>query len=268
LTNERSFYAASVVAADAALAGNIAVVTGGGSGIGRAISLLFARNGAAVLVADRDGGAAERTAAEANAADGTAEAIEGDVVADAAMIIEAAVQRFGGLHTCVNNAGVDLPTARGVVETNDADWDLTMSVNVKGVFCMSRAAIPAIQRCGGGTVVNVASVAAIVGVRDEAAYAASKGAVLALTRQMAVDFAPTIRVNALCPGMVEAPTRDRAAAYGPSELARRQAWAMEQPLARYGTHDEIARAAMFLASDASSFITGAAVVVDGGMSIH
>ena len=249
LTNERSLYAASMGVAGAALAGNVAVVTGGGSGIGRAISLLFARNGAAVLVADRDGDAAERTAAEAVAADGLAKAIEGDVVADAALIVAAAVEHFGGLHTCVNNAGVDLPTARSVVDTNDADWDLTMSVNVKGVFCMSRAAIPAIQRCGGGAVVNVASVAAIIGVRDEAAYAASKGAVLALTRQMAVDFAPTIRVNALCPGMVEAPTRDRAAAYGPSELARRRAWAREQPLARYGTHEEIARAALFLASD-------------------
>ena len=254
--------------AGAALVGSVAIVTGGGSGIGRAISLLFARNGAAVLVADRDGDAAERTAVAAVAVDGRAEAIEGDVVADAATLVDAAVQRFGALHICVNNAGVDLPTARSVVETNDADWDLTMAVNVKGVFCMSRAAIPEIQRCGGGTVVNVASVAALIGVRDEAAYAASKGAVLALTRQMAVDFAPTIRVNALCPGMVEAPTRDRAAAYGPSELARRRAWAVEQPLARYGTHDEIARAAMFLASDASSFMTGTALVIDGGLSIH
>jgi NAD(P)-dependent dehydrogenase (short-subunit alcohol dehydrogenase family) len=257
-----------VTDASAALAGRVAVVTGGGSGIGRAISLLFARNGAAVLVADRDGEAAERTADAAVAAEGVAEAIRGDVVADAATIVDAAVERFGALHTCVNNAGVDLPTARSVVETTDADWDLTMSVNVKGVFCMSRAAIPQIQRCGGGTVVNVASVAALVGVRDEAAYAASKGAVLALTRQMAVDFAPTVRVNALCPGMVEAPTRDRAAAYGPSELTKRRAWAIEQPLARYGTHDEIARTALFLASDASSFMTGAALVVDGGMSIH
>jgi NAD(P)-dependent dehydrogenase (short-subunit alcohol dehydrogenase family) len=257
-----------VADAGAALAGIVAIVTGGGSGIGRSISLLFARSGAAVLVADRDGDAAERTAAEAVAADGVAEAIEGDVVADAPTIVDAAVRRFGALHNCVNNAGVDLPSARSVVETNDADWDLTMAVNVKGVFCMSRAAIPEILRCGGGTVVNVASVAALIGVRDEAAYAASKGAVLALTRQMAVDFAPTVRVNALCPGMVEAPTRDRAAAYGPSELSRRQAWAVQQPLARFGTHEEIARAAMFLASDASSFMTGAALVVDGGMSIH
>ena len=254
--------------AGAALVGRVAVVTGGGSGIGRAISLLFARNGAAVLVADRDEAGAERTAAAAVAAEGVAQAIEGDVVRDATSIVTAAVDHFGALHTCVNNAGVDLPTARSVVETTDADWDLTMSVNVKGVFAMSRAAIPAIQRSGGGTVVNIASVAALIGVRDEAAYAASKGAVVALTRQMAVDFAPGIRVNALCPGMIEVPMRDRAAAYGPSELARRGVWAGEQPLARYGTHEEVAKAALFLASDDSSFITGAAVVIDGGMSIH
>ncbi len=250
------------------LTGRIALVTGGGSGIGRAVSLLFASHGAAVLVADRDGDAADRTAAEVVAGEGSALAVHGDVVADAAAIVAATVEHFGGLHICVNNAGVDLPTARGILETSDADWDRTMAVNVTGVFRVSREAVPAIKRCGGGAIVNVSSVAAFVGVRDEAAYAASKGAVVALTRQMAVDFAPEIRVNALCPGMVEAPTRDRAAVYGPAELVRREAWAKEQPLGRYGTHDEMAKAALFLASDASSFMTGAALIIDGGMSIR
>ena len=189
-------------------------------------------------------------------------------MADAPSVVSAAVERFGGLHICMNNAGVDLPTARSILDTSDADWDLTMAVNVTGVFRVSRAAVPAIRSSGGGSIVNVASVAAFVGVRDEAAYAASKGAVVALTRQMAVDFAPDIRVNALCPGMVEAPTRDRAAAYGSAELARRESWAKEQPLARYGTHEEMAEVALFLASASSSFMTGAAVIVDGGMSIR
>jgi NAD(P)-dependent dehydrogenase (short-subunit alcohol dehydrogenase family) len=250
------------------LAGRVALVTGGGSGIGRAISLLFAGHGATVVVVDRDEDAAQRTVADVLAGDGVAVAVHGDVVADSTAIVAAAIAELAGLHILVNNAGVDLPTARSVLDTSDADWDLTLAVNVTGIVRMSREAIPAIRASGGGTIVNVASVAAFVGVRDEAAYAASKGAVVSLTRQMAVDFAPEIRVNALCPGMVEAPTRDRAAAYGPAELARREAWAREQPLARYGTHDEIAQAALFLASDASSFVTGAALVVDGGMSIR
>jgi NAD(P)-dependent dehydrogenase (short-subunit alcohol dehydrogenase family) len=251
-----------------ALDGRTALVTGGGSGIGRAISLRFAREGASVVVADRDGESARRTAAAIVGAGGAALAVEGDVLADAAALVAVAVDHFGALHTCVNNAGVDLPTARSILDTSDADWDLTMAVNVTGVFRVSRAAVPAIRQAGGGTIVNVASVAAFVGVSDEAAYAASKGAVVALTRQMAVDLAPEIRVNALCPGMVEAPTRDRAAAYGPAELSRREAWARDQPLARYGTHEEMAKAALFLASDESSFMTGAAMIVDGGMSIR
>ena len=268
MTSERPSPTASMGDSGVGVTGSVALVTGGGSGIGRAIALLFARNGAAVVIADRDGAAAERTATDARAAAGSAHAVAGDVVSDAASFVAAAVENFGGLHICVNNAGVDLPTARSVVDTSDADWQLTMAVNVTGVFCVSRAAIPEMQRCGGGTIVNVASVAALIGVPNEAAYAASKGAVVALTRQMAVDFAPSIRVNALCPGMVEAPTRDRAATSGPAELARRQAWANDQPLARYGTHEEMARVALFLAGTDSAFMTGAAVVVDGGMSIR
>jgi NAD(P)-dependent dehydrogenase (short-subunit alcohol dehydrogenase family) len=244
------------------------LVTGGGSGIGRAICARFADEGASVLVADRDGDSASRTASELTAAGAEATAVQGDVVLEAAPVVEAAVERFGALHICVNNAGVDLPTARSILDTSDEDWDLTLAVNVTGVFRVSRAAVPLIRRSGGGAIVNVASVAAFVGVRDEAAYAASKGAVVALTRQMAVDFAPDIRVNALCPGMVEAPTRDRAAAYGPAELARREEWAKEQPLRRYGTHAEMAKAALFLAGDESSFMTGAALIVDGGMSVR
>jgi NAD(P)-dependent dehydrogenase (short-subunit alcohol dehydrogenase family) len=220
------------------------------------------------MVADRDGASADRTAGELVATGGAASAVQGDVVHDAATVVAAAVERFGGLHICVNNAGVDLPTARSVLDTTDEDWDLTLAVNVTGVFRVSRAAVPAIRRAGGGTIVNVASVAAFIGVPDEAAYAASKGALVALTRQMAVDLAPGIRVNALCPGMVEVPARDRAAAYGPAELARREGWAKEQPLARYGTHEEMAKAALYLAGDESSFMTGAALIVDGGMSIR
>jgi len=250
------------------LAGRVALVTGGGSGIGRAISGLFADRGAAMVIADRDGEAASSTAAEVRSRGGSATAVQADVLADAGAMVAAAVDGFGALHVCVNNAGVDLPTARGVLETSDADWDTILAVNVTGVFRVSRAAIPAIRASGGGTIVNVASVAAFIGVAAEAAYAASKGAVVSLTRQMAVDLAPEIRVNALCPGMVEAPTRDRAAVYGPPELARRESWAREQPMARYGSHAEMARAALFLASDDSSFMTGAALVVDGGMSIR
>jgi len=252
------------------LAGRVALVTGGGSGIGRATAHCLAREGASVVVADRDSEAAATVCSEIAAAGGQAAAAAGDVssAADAAAMVATASDGFGALHIVVNSAGVDLPSARSVTETTDADWDLTLAVNLSGVFRVCREALPAIAAAGGGAVVNVSSVAALIAVPAEAAYAASKGAVLALSRQMALDYAPGIRVNALCPGMVERPMRDRAAAYDAVALERRERWAQAQPLGRYGTHEEMAKVALFLVSDDSAFMTGAALVFDGGMSIH
>ena len=175
------------------LGGKIALVTGGGSGIGRATCLCFGSEGAAVIVVDRDRASAIDTVALIEAGGGRAFALGADVVSDATTIVDTALEQFGGLHICMNNAGIDLPSAKGVVETTDADLDRILAVNVVGLFRVSRAAIPAIRASGGGTIINVGSTAAEVGVRDEAAYAASKGAVVSLTRQMATDYAPEIR---------------------------------------------------------------------------
>jgi NAD(P)-dependent dehydrogenase (short-subunit alcohol dehydrogenase family) len=245
------------------LAGRVALVTGAGSGIGRATARALAAEGARVVVADVDGDAARAVAAEL----ADAVAVAGDVAADAdaRALAGAARDRYGALHVLVNNAGVDLPGARSVTETSEADWQRTFSVNVTGVFLVSRAALPLMLASGGGSVVNVASVAGLVGVPAEAAYGASKGAVIALSRQMAVDYAPAVRVNAVCPGMVERPTRDRAAALDQAGLDRRAAWAAAQPLGRAATHEEVAAAILFLAGDGAAFVTGTALVVDGGM---
>lgn len=219
------------------------------------------------MVADRVAADVSAVADEIAEGGGSAAAVTADVTsdADARCMVKVAQDRFGALHICFNNAGIDLPHARSVTETTEEDWRRIFDVNVLGVFLVARAALPAILEAGGGTVVNTASVAGLAGMRGEAAYGASKGAVIALTRQMAVDYAPDVRVNALCPGMVERATRDRRATLDRAALARRADWAAAAPLARYGSYDEMARAALWLASDESSFVTGTALVVDGGM---
>lgn len=248
-----------------ALIGKRALITGAASGIGRACAELFAREGAAVLLADLDTERGRRVAEVIHAQGGKAEFVPCDVTrsADCTRAVQHAIEAFGGLEVLVNAAGIVV--RRSVVDLDEADWDRVMAVNAKSVFLMCKAAIPALRAAGGGSIINLGSGWALVGGPRAAAYCASKGAVVQLTRAMAIDFGPDrIRVNCLCPGDTDTPMlRDEARQLSQDE-AGFLAQAARRPLGRIGTPQEIAQAALFLASDASSYMTGAALVVDGG----
>jgi NAD(P)-dependent dehydrogenase (short-subunit alcohol dehydrogenase family) len=249
-----------------ALKGKRALVTGGASGIGRAIALLFAQEGAAVVVADLDATHGQAVADEIKVQGGQALFVACDVTkaVDCEQAVRQAAEAFGGLDVVVNNAGTTV--RRSVVDLEEADWDRVMAVNAKSVYLVSKAAIPVMQRAGrGGSIVNVSSGWGLVGGANAAVYCASKGAVVLLTKAMALDFAAdNIRVNCLAPGDTDTPMlRDEASQLGQPE-AGFMADAASRPLGRVGTPEEIAQAALFLASDAASFVTGAVLVVDGG----
>ena len=246
------------------LEGKIALVTGAASGIGRAIALRFAAEGAATLFADREESAGAAAAEEAVRLGGRARFVRADVsrAADCERAVEAAVAAFGALHILVNCAGVIRRAT--VTELSEADWDLVMDVNAKSVFLMSRAAIPHLAAAR-GSIVNIASGWGLAAGSHAAAYCASKAAVVMLTKAMALDHgAEGIRVNCICPGDTDTPMlRQEAHQLGQQE-AEFLAEAARRPLGRIGRPEEIADAAVFLASDAASFITGTALVVDGG----
>jgi NAD(P)-dependent dehydrogenase (short-subunit alcohol dehydrogenase family) len=245
----------------------VCVVTGGGSGIGAATCALFAREGAKLVVADLNLEAAQAVADAANAAGGTAVATAVDVSDSAAArkMIDFALAEFGRLDVLVNNAGFGF--AGSVVDTDEADWDRLMSVNLKGVFLGCKHAIPVMQRQGGGAIVNTASVVANVGVRDRAAYCASKGGVAALTRAMALDHVDAgIRVNAVAPGTIDSPYFDRMLAKVDDPAAFKKGITERQAMGRLGKPEEIAGAILYLASDEASFVTGSLLTVDGGMT--
>jgi NAD(P)-dependent dehydrogenase (short-subunit alcohol dehydrogenase family) len=247
----------------------VAVVTGAGSGIGRAAALLLAAEGAAVGVLDLRAEAAAETVASIIDSGGRAIALAANV-ADAAEVeaaIAKVVAEFGGLHALYNNAGCD--STGSVADATDADWERAMSVNAKGTFVCSRAAVPHLEASGGGAIVNQGSVAALVGVPNFAAYCAAKGAVVALTRSMAIDLAPRkIRVNVICPGTVFTPLMEpMLRARGDGDLDAGLAKTLvKYPIGRLGTPEEIARVAAFLASDDSSFLTGSVIAAEGGMT--
>lgn len=246
------------------LANKIAIITGGGSGIGHQACKLFAREGATVLVADRDLDAATRVADEVKDAGGRALAHQVDVSkeADIEAMVARAVSEFGRLDILVNNAGYGI--AGTVVSTSEADWNALMSVNVNGVFLGCKHAIPVMAKQGGGAIVNTASAAANIGIHDRAAYVASKGAVAALTRAMAIDHVDQgIRINAVAPGTIESPYFTKILS-GPNGEELRRGLEERQAMERLGQPVEIAQAMLWLASDDASFCTGSVMVVDGG----
>lgn len=251
------------------LDGKVALISGAGSGIGRAAARLFADEGAAVAVLDVRRGAAEDTVTAIRSGGGRATALSADVaVADEVQAaVNAAVSTLGSLDVVYNNAGVD--SHGSIADTREDEWDRTFAVNVKGTYLLSRASIPHLIRAGGGSIVNQGSVAALVAVANFAAYCAAKGAVVALTRSMAIDLAQHhIRVNAVCPGTVHtALIEPLLRARGNGDLAAGLAKTVSKyPIGRLGTPEEIARVALFLASDDASFLTGSTVTADGGMT--
>jgi NAD(P)-dependent dehydrogenase (short-subunit alcohol dehydrogenase family) len=250
------------------LAGKVALITGAGAGIGRASVLLFAREGAKVAAVDRDATTGEETVALARAAGGEAIFLRADAASadEVSAAIEACVARLGGLDILFNNAGI---VPGGTVEqTDEAAWDEAMRVNVKSVYLGCRYAIPRMRQRGGGVIINTASVAGLVGVKDRAAYSASKMAVVGLTRSIAIDHvAEKIRANCICPGTVDTPSlQGRLHATGDYEAAK-TAFIARQPMGRLGTAEEIAALALYLAADESAYMTGSAVVIDGGLSL-
>lgn len=249
------------------LKGKVCIITGGGSGIGRAAALLFAEEGGAVVVADKRKAAAEAVAAECGNKGAKAIAVEADVSksADAKRMIDATVKAFGRVDVLVNNAGYGIPG--NVVETGEQAWDDLMAVNVRGVFLASKYAIPVMKAQGGGVIVNTASAVASMGIRNRAAYVASKGAVAALTRAMAVDHVGDgIRCNAVAPGTIDTPYFSEVLKDNANPADARKALEARQLLNRLGTPEEVAVAILFLASDESRFATGSILAIDGGMT--
>lgn len=247
------------------LVGKRALITGGASGIGRATALLFAREGAALSVVDLDETGGQTVAQMIVDDGGQAIFMRCDVsrAADCQRAVQQTVSELGGLDILFNNAGIIRRAT--VLGTTEAEWDRVMAVNVKSIFLLSKYAIPVMEQVGGGAIINTASAWGLVGGRKAAAYCASKGAVVLLTKAMALDHGErNIRVNCICPGDTDTPMlRDEAEQLGePTEgfLAE----AAQRPLKRIGRPEEIAQAALYLASDASSFVTGTALVVDGG----
>jgi NAD(P)-dependent dehydrogenase (short-subunit alcohol dehydrogenase family) len=248
------------------LANKVALITGGGSGIGKASCLLFAREGARVVVVDLKRETAEATAQEIGKAGGQARAFAADVskAKDAEGMIQFSEKSFGRLDVVFNNAGVFHPKDDSVTNTPEDIWDMVIDINLKGVFFGCQYAIPALLRAGGGSIINTASFVAIMGAAaPQIAYTASKGGVLAMTREIAVEFArKNIRANALCPGPVETPLLAELL----SDPARRQRRLVHIPMGRFARPDEIANAALFLASDESSYVNGSTFLVDGGIT--
>jgi NAD(P)-dependent dehydrogenase (short-subunit alcohol dehydrogenase family) len=242
------------------LDGKVAFVTGAGSGIGRAIATALHAEGAAVVIADVSGN--EKALADELGARTVAVTADVTVGSDVAAAVDAAREAFGGLHVMVNNAGIDGAMAP-IVDCSEENFDRVVAVNLKGVFLGMKHAIPLLLASGGGSVINIASAAGLVGFPMMPAYCASKGGVVQLTRAGALEYAAAgVRVNAICPGVIDTPL-----IAGIDPAMTEAAMAMT-PLGRLGRPSEIAALAVFLASDESSYMTGAALSIDGGFTTH
>ncbi len=251
------------------LEGKVAVITGAGSGMGRVAAHLFAAEGASVVVAEFAAPAGEETVRLVSDAGGTASFVRADVSReeDARAMVDAAVERYGRIDVLYNNAGIMPEADHSVVDTDVDVWDQVMAVNLRGVFLGCKYAIPQMVEQGSGSIINISSFVALLGCSvPQDAYTASKGAVLSLTRSLAVQFGPNgVRANAICPGPIETPLlmdwllKDDAAKQ--LRLAR-------NPTGRFGKPEEIVNAAIYLASDESRWTNGAQFVIDGGISVN
>lgn len=246
----------------------VAIITGAGAGIGRASALLFAEEGARVAVVDLDPRSAAEVADEIEAKGQTVKWFATDMsrTDDVSRLITSVVELWGRIDILFNNAGI-VPHGK-IHQTTEEEWDRAMAVNVKSIYLTCHAVIPLFKKQGGGSILNTSSATVLRNVVDRAAYTASKGAVLALTRSMAMDYVgENIRVNALCPGTIDTPSlRSRLAAHADPEEARKR-FVARQPIGRLGTAEEVARAALYLVSPEASFITGTALSIDGGFTL-
>lgn len=245
----------------------IVLITGSGAGIGRAAALMFSEAGAKLIINDVTAKNGEETLKQVfQYSSGIF--VQGDVSIqeDAKRIVDESVSKYGRIDILVNNAGIVLPGR--IDNINEEDWDRTIAVNLKGVFLISKYSVIQMKKQGGGTIVHVASAVALKGVKDRAAYSASKGGVLALTKAMAVDYLDDkIRVNCVCPGTTDTPSlKDRLNAFSDPEKARCE-FIARQPMKRLGREEEIATAILFAACEEAGFMNGSSITIDGGMTI-
>jgi NAD(P)-dependent dehydrogenase (short-subunit alcohol dehydrogenase family) len=243
------------------------MVTGGASGIGQAITRLFAKEGAKVVIADIGDG--NQIVADIKREHGTALYVKTDVQVESQVqaLIDETVRAFGGIDIVCNSAGIEL--IRSLVETTEGEWDRIVNTNLRGPFFVCKHALPHMLRKGSGAIVNIASQLGIMGLENMTAYCASKGGVILLTKSMALEYAKKgIRVNCICPGAIDTPMVEREVQLSNDPEQARRAFVSKHPIGRLGTPAEIAQAALFLASNRSSFITGESLVVDGGYVIQ
>ena len=247
------------------LVDKVAIITGAGAGIGRSTALLFAKEGAKVVVADYDSERGAETVSIIREDGGEATFIQVDVskAADAERMASTTVETYGKLDILVNNAGIYMQA--NAVEMTEEDWDRILDVNLKGVFLCSKYCIPEMIKGGGGSVVNIGSEAGIVGIKNQVAYNVSKSGIIALTKSTAIDFAAhNIRVNCVCPGTTETPLVKAALERAPDPAAARRALEEVRPANRLGRPEEIAAGILYLASDESPYATGSILSIDGG----
>ena len=249
------------------LQNKIAIITGAAMGIGRGIASVLGREGAKLMLADVNVPEGQKTCAELKELGYEAVFAECDVSKEDPVkaMVAATVKEYGAVHILVNNAGVGF--YKTVLETTSEEWDWCLGINLKGAFLCSKYAIPSMQAAGGGSIINIGSVHSYQNSSREAAYAASKGGILALTRQMAIDFGKDkIRVNVICPGWIYTPNVQRIFDRYPDPAKFRQEVEQRQILGRIGTAEDVGEAVAFLASEASSYITGSSIMVDNGMT--